>query len=194
MAEQIRGCRTEEGLTLQQLATRSGVAASTIHKVEAGQMVPTVSILLKIARGLGRSPEELVRDQATLDAAPELAASELSEGPPPQADRDFAVWRVRLRPEREPPDLVLEPGQRVVLLVEEGAVRALSHGRVLDLEAGDCAEAAGSLGLRARGRPLVPARLTLIAAPPGRLAQHLGPPVSPRTALLRSDSAQRSEL
>jgi transcriptional regulator with XRE-family HTH domain len=80
MAKQIRGCRMEEGLTLQQLSTRSGVAASTIHKVESGQMVPTVAILLKIARGLGRRPDELVRDQATLENAAELAASEPSEG------------------------------------------------------------------------------------------------------------------
>ncbi|MBW2498426.1 MAG: helix-turn-helix transcriptional regulator [Deltaproteobacteria bacterium] len=94
MAKQIRGCRMEEGLTLQQLSTRSGVAASTIHKVESGQMVPTVAILLKIARGLGRRPDELVRDQATLENAAELAASEPSEGALPQAARDFAVWRV----------------------------------------------------------------------------------------------------
>ena len=53
MANQIRVCRSADGLTLQQLATRSGVAASTIHKVEARQMVPTVSVLLKIAKGLG---------------------------------------------------------------------------------------------------------------------------------------------
>ena len=63
MASQIRACRTSDGLTLQQLATRSGVAASTIHKVEARQMVPTVSVLLKIAKGLGCRPEELIRDR-----------------------------------------------------------------------------------------------------------------------------------
>ena len=62
MANQIRACRSADGLTLQQLASRSGVAASTIHKVEARQMVPTVSVLLKIAKGLGRRPEELIRD------------------------------------------------------------------------------------------------------------------------------------
>ena len=65
MASQIRTCRNSDGLTLQQLANRSGVAASTIHKVEARQMVPTVSVLLKIAKGLGRRPDELIRDQAT---------------------------------------------------------------------------------------------------------------------------------
>jgi transcriptional regulator with XRE-family HTH domain len=63
MANQLKACRARDGLTLQQLANRCGVAASTIHKIESQQMVPTVSVLLKIARGLGCRPEELVRDR-----------------------------------------------------------------------------------------------------------------------------------
>jgi transcriptional regulator with XRE-family HTH domain len=51
-SHQIHICRTDERLTLQMLAQRSGVAASTIHKIEAQQMVPTISVLFKIARGL----------------------------------------------------------------------------------------------------------------------------------------------
>jgi len=47
-------CRAREstGLTLQQLATRSGVAPSTIQKVETGTMMPSVAVMMKIARGL----------------------------------------------------------------------------------------------------------------------------------------------
>lgn len=63
MAKQIRSHRAADGLTLQQLAVRSGVSASTIHKVEAGEMVPTVLVLLRIAKGLGCRPEERVRDR-----------------------------------------------------------------------------------------------------------------------------------
>ncbi len=46
--------RTREslGLTLQQLSSISGVAPSTIQKVEAGTMVPSVAVMMKIARGL----------------------------------------------------------------------------------------------------------------------------------------------
>ena len=76
MADQIRSSRSEDGLTLQQLASRSGVAASTIHKVESQQMVPTVSVLLKIAKGLGRRPDELIRD--------EVWSAEASESPEPR--------------------------------------------------------------------------------------------------------------
>ena len=63
MAKQIRSHRAADGLTLQQLAVRSGVSASTIHKVEARLMVPTVLVLLRIAKGLGCRLEELVRDR-----------------------------------------------------------------------------------------------------------------------------------
>jgi len=60
IANRIRRWRGEERLTLQQAAQRSGVAASTIQKVESQQMVPTITVLFKIARGLGRSPVELL--------------------------------------------------------------------------------------------------------------------------------------
>jgi transcriptional regulator with XRE-family HTH domain len=47
-------CRTREsmGLTLQQLANLSDVAPSTIQKIEAGTMMPSVAVMMKIARGL----------------------------------------------------------------------------------------------------------------------------------------------
>lgn len=61
----VRTCRNGDGLTLQQLAARSHVAASTIHKIEAQQMIPTISVLLKIAKGLERRPKELIRDTST---------------------------------------------------------------------------------------------------------------------------------
>jgi transcriptional regulator with XRE-family HTH domain len=64
IAQRVRCWREEAGLTLQELARRSRVAASTIQKVETRQMVPTVTVLLKIARGLDRSPGELVHEAA----------------------------------------------------------------------------------------------------------------------------------
>ena len=62
IARRVRRWREEAGVTLQELAQRSGVATSTIQKVETFQMIPTVAVLLKIARGLGRSVAEFVSD------------------------------------------------------------------------------------------------------------------------------------
>lgn len=46
--------RRRAGLSLQQLARRAGVSAAAIHKVERGDMVPTVTTLLKLAAALDR--------------------------------------------------------------------------------------------------------------------------------------------
>jgi transcriptional regulator with XRE-family HTH domain len=62
VAERVRCWREEGQLTLQELARRSGVAASTIQKVETQQMTPTVGVLIKIAHGLDRATTELFRE------------------------------------------------------------------------------------------------------------------------------------
>ena len=49
----IRRWREQAGLTLQELAKRSGLATSTVQKVETGQMIPSVAVLLKLSHGLG---------------------------------------------------------------------------------------------------------------------------------------------
>jgi len=62
VADRLRRWREESGWSLAHLAGRSGVAASTIQKIERQQMVPTIAVLLKIAHGLGRRPAEFVED------------------------------------------------------------------------------------------------------------------------------------
>ena len=193
MANQIRTCRSADGLTLQQLATRSGVAASTIHKVEARQMVPTVSVLLKIAKGLGCRPEELIRDRfedETAENVQETLPNGRSEdgamagGPPtlppqdvrpasPEARPAFGVWKLDLSRERALPTLDLAPHQRAIVLVEDGAVDLRTGDRSVRMDAGDCIEVEG--GRIEPGADLVSnARVTLIVSPPGDLAARLG--------------------
>lgn len=58
----LRGARQALGLSLQQLATRSGVSAAAIHKVERGDMVPTVTTLLKLAAAVGLPIGHFVED------------------------------------------------------------------------------------------------------------------------------------
>jgi len=109
LAQRVRRWREEAGYTLQELAERSGVATSTIQKVESFQMVPTVAVLLKISRGLGRSASELVRDTPprarVIHLAPEdrhpvgdrkrMTVERLSGD---LMDADLEMWRVTLQP------------------------------------------------------------------------------------------------
>lgn len=69
LAARLRSCREEEGLTLHDLAERSGVAPSTIQKVEKGAMTPTISILMKIVRGLRRPLSHFIGDDGPAEVA-----------------------------------------------------------------------------------------------------------------------------
>jgi transcriptional regulator with XRE-family HTH domain len=179
MANQLRACRARDGLTLQQLATRCGVAASTIHKIEAQQMVPTVSVLLKIARGLGRRPEELVRDRFRdvpgTDGPNPTEEGATEPGGERPFDRSVGAWRVDAsRGERL--DLIrLEPGQRAIVFVERGRGELSGPARRLRLGAGDCVELEDEEFTLA-SEPTEPVAVLLIVSPVGYLAERLGPP------------------
>lgn len=194
MATQIRACRTADGLTLQQLATRSGVAASTIHKVEARQMVPTVSVLLKIAKGLGCRPEMLIRDQlddqTTESRAEQASRSSSHETQPPAipastarpgrqarpgAKPDVGVWQIDLSADKAFPPVDLDPLQRAIVLVQRGEVDLQAGDQRVQMDAGDCIEIEGGQ-IRSRTRQLESASLMLIVAPRGNLDRSLGQP------------------
>jgi transcriptional regulator with XRE-family HTH domain len=59
----IRLLRQASGMSLQQLADRSGVSAASIHKIERSTMVPTITVLMKLARSLDRSVSFLVDEE-----------------------------------------------------------------------------------------------------------------------------------
>lgn len=151
IAARIRGWRDEAGLTLQQLGDRSGVSASTIHKIENLQTVPTIGVLLKVAHGLNRRPSELL---AEVDVARQVAVMRCHErqslslkdrgaiehlvGMIPRNKLD--VWRVRLEPGVGAGMAGTEAWQfhgEVVILVEEGVLDAEIGGEHFRIEQGD---------------------------------------------------------
>ncbi|MDH3472789.1 MAG: XRE family transcriptional regulator [Rhodospirillales bacterium] len=56
----IRRYRTAEGLTLKELAERSGVSIATISKIENGKISGGFETIYKIARGLGVLVTEII--------------------------------------------------------------------------------------------------------------------------------------
>lgn len=60
ISERIVSLRKERGLTLQACAKLSQVAASTLSKIERGELSPTVSTLQKIATGFGLEVTDLL--------------------------------------------------------------------------------------------------------------------------------------
>lgn len=60
ISQTLRNMRRAAGLTLVDLAGRSGLAASTLSKIENGQMSPTYDTILSLAEGLDVDISELV--------------------------------------------------------------------------------------------------------------------------------------
>ena len=67
----VREARSAKALAQEVLAEQAGIARSHMGKIERGEHMPTLVVILKIARALGRSAGELV-----LEAESRLASDE----------------------------------------------------------------------------------------------------------------------
>src|SRR5262252_4702206 len=98
IAERVRELRTRQGLSLEALASKSGVSRSMISVIERGESSPTAVVLEKLAAGLGVM-------LASLFEAP-VAAGPSSRSPVARRD-DHPQWRDPasgyLRPNVSPP-------------------------------------------------------------------------------------------
>ena len=72
---EVRRRRGALGLTLEQLAERSGLTPNYIGTVENGLRDPSLSTVLALAKGLGISPGELLGGVGELSAASTEAAT-----------------------------------------------------------------------------------------------------------------------
>jgi transcriptional regulator with XRE-family HTH domain len=141
IAERIRRWRDEAGFTLQELANRSGVAASTVHKIEKNQTVPTISVLLRIAVALKRRPDELlIEDSPAIAAAHRRKADRLLVGSEKRSQIEqlalgidastIDVWRVYHQPG-------MGTGEEGTRLNYDGEIIVLMETGVLTFEIGD---------------------------------------------------------
>jgi transcriptional regulator with XRE-family HTH domain len=72
----LKRLRQDRGLSLQQLANRADVSAAAIHKIERGDMVPTITTLLKIATAVERPVSYFVEGDGGLPEPVAFTASE----------------------------------------------------------------------------------------------------------------------
>jgi len=64
VARRFRAARREAGLSLRQAAERAGIAASTVHKIETGRIVPSLAICIRLADALDRPISYFVESSA----------------------------------------------------------------------------------------------------------------------------------
>jgi len=79
LGERLRHLRRERDLTLQDVAKRSGLAVSTVSKVERGLMAPTYDRFSQLAEGLGVDIAELFSEDGGRFQAGEVAIARSGE-------------------------------------------------------------------------------------------------------------------
>jgi transcriptional regulator with XRE-family HTH domain len=178
ISRRIRRLREVAGLTLQQLAQRSDLATSTVHKVESGQMTPSVAVLLKIARGLGRSATELIQESGyAADVVHTTAAQRTEIGLPRKMrverlsadlrDPALEMWRVTLYPGvSSGKDAIQYDGEELVLC-EAGCVTFRLGDAAYVLRVGDALHFKASIPHSWRNAGKAVARFTVTGTLPG---------------------------
>ena len=147
----IRALREAGGLSLRDLATRTGVSAPMLSQVERGETSPTLQVAGRIAAGLELSLSQLLRlDEggtvSIVRAGDDKPARErtghrtevLTPGLPGQRaelSRHTLAPGASTGDADDPP--LHEPGAREIAHVEDGTVTLMVDGQRHDLRAGD---------------------------------------------------------
>ena len=148
----VRALREGMGLSLRDLAERSGVSAPMLSQVERGETSPTLSIASRIAAGLDLSLSQLLR----LDEGGSVSVVRRADRVPGGArsrGHSYEVLTAPIPGQRaevslhvlapgaatagadDPP--MHEPGARETAVVLEGGLRLHCDGASHDLEEGD---------------------------------------------------------
>lgn len=153
LGQRIKEVRRREKLTLAELSERSGVAISTLSKIENGQTTGSVDTLFKIARGLRVLFDTLVDPPASAADARWVVtrAGEAERFSTEHYDYDMhaaGLVSKRMLPlamtvkTREPPaaeDWSTHPGEEYALVLEGAVELHTEHYAPVLLEAGDSA-------------------------------------------------------
>jgi transcriptional regulator with XRE-family HTH domain len=149
----VHALRDAMGLSLRDLAERTGVSAPMLSQVERGETSPTLQVAARIAAGLELRLSQLLRlDEG--ETVTVVRARERRQGPsrvkghryevltPPLPGQRAELSRHVLAPGAstggpgDPP--MHEPGSRETALVEAGAVVLHCDGATHELATGDC--------------------------------------------------------
>lgn len=150
LGKQIQDLRAERGLTLQDLAAASTVSVSMLSAVERGQKAATVTVLDRIASGLGISLAALVagtadsrvivRRAAEQDVVEEPGGWQRTILTPVVAGVNFEWIRTTLPAGCDAGWVPgYAPGSHEFVAVDGGTLRLRLDDRAVDLNAGDSA-------------------------------------------------------
>ena len=154
LGPRVKALREAMGLSLRDLAERSGVSAPMLSQVERGETSPTLAVAAKIARGLDLRLSQLLRLDEDGAVTITRAGNGRQTGGDPAAGHRYEVLTAPLPGQRaelsrhvlaaggstgtpgDPP--IHEPGTRESALVEAGAIVLHCDGDDYPLQEGDC--------------------------------------------------------
>jgi transcriptional regulator with XRE-family HTH domain len=152
LGARVKALRESSGLSLRDLAERSGVSAPMLSQVERGETSPTLTVATRIATGLDLRLSQLLRLDEQGAVTIVRASGRQRGGNPrrghryevltsPQPGQRAELSRHTLAPGAstgapdDPP--IHEPGSRETALVESGSVVLVFDGARHDLQEGD---------------------------------------------------------
>ncbi|MEQ8842087.1 MAG: XRE family transcriptional regulator [Acidimicrobiales bacterium] len=138
----LRAIRRHHGWSLDDLATRSGVGASTISRIETGHRSISFDVLVPLARELHVTVDELVSCDEEEDVVIRPHAVNhpgMTVWPLSRPGSATVAVKMRFEPDGAEPDPQVHPGHDWMFVLE-GKVRLILGERQLDVEAGESAE------------------------------------------------------
>ncbi|KUF10065.1 helix-turn-helix domain-containing protein [Pseudoponticoccus marisrubri] len=166
LGARMKAVRQSGGLTLDAAAQATGLALSTIHKIENGRASPSYENLVRIARGYGVSLEQLYAADHDSRQTTRMTVTRAGEGAPVRVtgyrsevlcnaltDKKIIplVARIDRRAPYAPEELQSHAGEETLYVLSGRIELVVEHYKPVVLEPGDCAYFDSTLahGLRA---------------------------------------------
>ena len=138
----LRSLRTTLGYSLDEVAARTNLSASTISRVETGKRALGLDVLIPLAKALQVSVDVLVEVPGNEDVVIRPVPHSLgarTTWPLSRPDGRTLAMKMRLEPSTRRPDQRVHPGHDW-FAVTEGRVRLWLGDREIDVDTGEAAE------------------------------------------------------
>ena len=137
-----RALRTSAGLSLDDVAQRTHLSASTISRIETGHRTLGLDVLMPLARALSVRLDDLLDDTISDDVVIRPEPSQWNSATVWQLTRpasSFAAVKLRLEPNDAEPDQKVHPGRDWMFVLQGRALLLLGERRI-EVAAGEVAE------------------------------------------------------
>jgi transcriptional regulator with XRE-family HTH domain len=182
LGRRLAALRKLNGLSLEEVAHRSGLTKSYLSKVERAVSQPSIATVLKLSRALGITSGQLLGEEPQEDGIVVVKKSERvpfsrTGGRSGYAYEAIAVHRTHkamtpfiMRPPLragDEPDLVDHPGEELIHVIR-GEIEIVFDDRTVRLGPGDSIYFNASIPHRSRSLGKVPAEALVVVSGPSR--------------------------